>query len=422
MTTKYQRPSGAYAGGSGLANRTKYQDDANAVPKRAISSAKVDGDLNYVIDALNQIDEASGVRASLAERLNVALNDDGTLKASVAAAMDEFIVHTAPGSIARVDNSTFSLSGGDYRGIYTVNRRVKVTVAGVGLVGDVSACTYSGGVTTVSCVDLLDANGSLGVIASAPTQVAYGPLTPGARGNMVRKLDKVSFPASGATYDLTVDTTDLVVKCAGSVVARVTSAGVSGVAAGSVALAGLASDALAKLVPSGVVAPFAGTVAPTGWLMCYGQAVSRTTYANLFAAIGTTYGAGDGSTTFVVPDLRGRSIFGLDNIGGTDAGRLSVANTLGLGGGSQTKSGTTDPYTLTVADMPAHQHRSGIVDSGTAGAFGYGANHTGIVGAATSTTKGVLTESVGGGGAHSHTLTGLDVMPPYMLLNYMIKA
>jgi microcystin-dependent protein len=57
--------------------------------------------------------------------------------------------------------------------------------------------------------------------------------------------------------------------------------------------------------PAGIIAPFAGTSAPSGWLACQGQAISRSTYATLFTAIGTTWGSGDGSTTFNLPDLRG---------------------------------------------------------------------------------------------------------------------
>lgn len=56
---------------------------------------------------------------------------------------------------------------------------------------------------------------------------------------------------------------------------------------------------------TGTVLPFAGEAAPNGWLLCYGQAISRTTYSTLFGIIGTTYGTGDGSTTFNLPDLRG---------------------------------------------------------------------------------------------------------------------
>src|SRR5690606_27390333 len=70
------------------------------------------------------------------------------------------------------------------------------------------------------------------------------------------------------------------------------------------------SGAWQPFLPVGVVVPFAGATAPTGWLFCHGQAVSRTTYASLFALIGTTYGAGNGSSTFNLPDLRQRFILG----------------------------------------------------------------------------------------------------------------
>ena len=65
-------------------------------------------------------------------------------------------------------------------------------------------------------------------------------------------------------------------------------------------------------VPSGTVVAFAGSTAPSEWLLCNGAAVSRSTYSNLLAAIGTTYGSGDGSTTFNLPDLRGVFIRGLN--------------------------------------------------------------------------------------------------------------
>jgi len=71
----------------------------------------------------------------------------------------------------------------------------------------------------------------------------------------------------------------------------------------------------------GSVAFFAFVTPPTGWLKCDGSAVSRTTYSQLFAAIGTNYGAGNGSTTFNVPDLRGEFIRGWDDGRGVDAGR-----------------------------------------------------------------------------------------------------
>ena len=73
--------------------------------------------------------------------------------------------------------------------------------------------------------------------------------------------------------------------------------------------------------PSGSVIAFAGLTAPTGWILCQGQAVSRTTYADLFAVVGTTYGVGDNATTFNLPDLRGEFIRGFDAGRGIDIGR-----------------------------------------------------------------------------------------------------
>jgi microcystin-dependent protein len=105
----------------------------------------------------------------------------------------------------------------------------------------------------------------------------------------------------------------------------------------------------------GLVIPYAPTAAPpTGWLLCTGQAVSRTTYAALFAAIGTTYGSGDGSTTFNVPDMRGRFPAGADDMGTTRGAAGRIGTAMGASGGSQKKQ-------LTSAHLPSHGHG---IDSG----------------------------------------------------------
>ena len=73
--------------------------------------------------------------------------------------------------------------------------------------------------------------------------------------------------------------------------------------------------------PAGMISPFGNSTAPSGWLQCNGAAVSRTTYSDLFAAIGIVYGAGDGTTTFNVPEIRGEFVRAWDNARGVDSGR-----------------------------------------------------------------------------------------------------
>ena len=164
-------------------------------------------------------------------------------------------------------------------------------------------------------------------------------------------------------------------------------------------------------LPAGSITQYAGNTEPAGWLLMYGQAISRTTYAALFLALGTAYGTGDGSTTFNLPDARGRVLFGKDNMGGTAANRLtttgglSANNTLGATGGGQT-------VTLTTAQMPSHAHLDGAT-------FGAG-NGTATIGPATANVKqvgttGNTTAAAGTGGAHAN-------IPPALVVNYIIKT
>lgn len=129
-------------------------------------------------------------------------------------------------------------------------------------------------------------------------------------------------------------------------------------------------------LPPGVVNTFAGSTAPDGWLLCFGQAVSRTQYVDLFNAIGTSYGSGDGSTTFNLPDLRGRVPAGKDDMGGSAAGRLtstvlSASNALGATGGAQTHT-----LTATQSGVPPHAHdntlsNNTVASSGHRHEFGF---------------------------------------------------
>lgn len=110
----------------------------------------------------------------------------------------------------------------------------------------------------------------------------------------------------------------------------------------------------------GTVKDFAGATAPLGYLLCYGQAISRTTYSALFTAIGTIYGSGDGSTTFNVPDARGRVSAGKDDMGGSSANRLTApASTInGINGDILGQTGGAETHQLTIAQLASHNHTS----------------------------------------------------------------
>jgi microcystin-dependent protein len=117
--------------------------------------------------------------------------------------------------------------------------------------------------------------------------------------------------------------------------------------------------ATAQVVPIGAVINTAvPTTAATGWVFCYGQDLSRTTYAALFAAIGVTYGIGNGTTTFTLPDLRGRVIAGKDDMGGVSANRLTGLSG-GINGDTLGGTGGTESNTLVAGQIPTITGTSG---------------------------------------------------------------
>jgi microcystin-dependent protein len=175
--------------------------------------------------------------------------------------------------------------------------------------------------------------------------------------------------------------------------------------------------------PVGTVIDYAGGTAPGGWLLCYGQAVSRTTYALLFTAIGTNWGVGDGVTTFNVPDLRGRGTYGKDDMGGSAANRITnavsgvVGTTLGATGGNE-------GHTLSTAEMPVHNH----TDSGHAHTYhdltisaAYGVGGASAISSYAATSgqlTGTASANIGNAGSGAeHT-----VLNPAAIMNKIIFA
>ena len=196
--------------------------------------------------------------------------------------------------------------------------------------------------------------------------------------------------------------------------------------------------------PIGAIMSWGGATAPPGWLLADGSAVSRTTYAALFAIYGTTYGSGDGATTFNLPDVKGRIQLGKDDMGGAAAGRVTVigsgitATLLGATGGDQRTQAhshlITDPghtHALSITSGGAHSHTTTMrasnndISAGTSGAElsadGAGAiystdaagTHT-HTGSALSNTTGITVQTGGSGSGQN--------MPPVIVFNVIICA
>ena len=163
--------------------------------------------------------------------------------------------------------------------------------------------------------------------------------------------------------------------------------------------------------PTGSVYTFAGSTVPTGWLKCNGALLSRTTYASLFAVIGTTYGAGDGSTTFALPDLRGEFVRGADDGRGVDAGRVL--------GSAQAGQNASHTHTANTSPAGGHSHsfenlaRIADADRGIGNASLWSINDP-----VTQTTSAV--------GDHIHAVTvnadgGNESRPRNVAMHYIIK-
>lgn len=184
-------------------------------------------------------------------------------------------------------------------------------------------------------------------------------------------------------------------------------------------LVGAINEVKTTCAPAGCIEMYAGANAPSGWLKCDGSAVSRTTYAALFTAIGTTYGAGNGSTTFNLPNFNGRTPIGVGTSGTTGASSHALAST----GGQETHTHTTGNHTLTVNEMPSHNHTATITKNVTVAnitnwaSVGSGTSNLGVE--AASVTIG----NTGGGQAHNHGATGsTSQMNPFLTVNFIIST
>ena len=168
-------------------------------------------------------------------------------------------------------------------------------------------------------------------------------------------------------------------------------------------------------IPSATIVPWTSASVPSGFLECNGAAVSRSTYAALFAIVGTTYGAGDGASTFNVPDLQ-------DNAAMGKSGTKTLASTGGANTVQSTGNvgGSTAAHSVTTPQMASHSHPTG---GGTRVQPGNLNNSPQGIGANSGSTG-----SAGSGSSHSHnmsaTFTGdaTSVVQSYLTLMYIIKT
>lgn len=209
--------------------------------------------------------------------------------------------------------------------------------------------------------------------------------------------------------------------------------------AGDNALTAAIAAAVAAAVPVGTMSMFAGASAPSGYLICDGSAVLRATYPALYTLLGTTYGAGDGSTTFNLPDLRQRAPRGvgpgytLASSGGADTTTLAVTNLPGHQ--HDMVHGHYDDFSIASGGSHTHGTDAANVIPGTTGSNDFEADPAGE-------NRSFDPATISAGGSHTHTLNGqvggatsnvtgsgdgcngtaFDVRNPYITVNFIIKA
>jgi len=270
-----------------------------------------------------------------------------------------------------------------------------VNIAG-GVAGSIPYQTGAGLTTLLpqgTAGQVLSTNGSgaLGWITNSTTSSATNNINGGAAGVVPYQtgVNATGFTAAGTSGQVFTS------NGTSSPTWSTNIAGQAGsVSDGSVSFAKLATAIQQSLVPSGAVQAFAMNTAPTGWLAADGTAVSRTTYANLFTAVGTTYGVGDGSTTFSLPDLRGIFV---------------------RGSGSQTISGTTYNKTFAAKERDAFQGHEHTSPSAT-GSGNYASYSSNSPQAISASTIAVVTDGVNG-----TPRTASETRPANVALLYCIK-
>lgn len=368
MAHNFQRPGLPYDNES-LQNDKRYQIITRS-DERPATDVMIDTDFNYVIDGLRQLDiDIAGVEAGILP------GSDNPANANLLPTTD------GEGNISWIDISDVNIRDNSVTGSRLFAQAITVRELGDGSVTTPKLATNS--VTTIKVLDFNITANKL-----APDSVLTDKIVD-------LNVTSEKLAADSVTTDKIVDLNVTTAKIADA----------------NVTLAKLSTDTLAfmnALMPIGLSMRWNGAGVPTSidnfieWKEENGQLLNRIAYASLFAIIGTTYGAGDGSTTFALPDSRGRVAVGIGSDNST-GGRITAATsaniTLGGAFGAET-------HVLTIPEMPSHNHQMNLkANTVSAGFTGYSDTND----------VGRFTDNTGGDQPHNN-------VQPSMFTRYYIRA
>jgi len=262
-----------------------------------------------------------------------------------------------------------------------------INVTSSGIASGTASASFVGGVLVVNSA------------ANTPAAIQGGPIS---IGNIIASSNFITLQAPnalGSNQSITLPQTPSVA----SVVTMDTS--------GNMATA----NATGFSLPAGMMAPYGGAVTPSGWLLCNGAAVSRTVYANLFAAIGTGWGSGDGSTTFNIPQTQGVFLRGVDNGQMNDPDTLT-RTAIQPGGNSGDNVGSYQGWQIqshnhTLSD-PTHHHTYAAPNGGSGGGSASGTTGQAPATNTSSSATGITIAATGGN----------QTNPNNVYVNYIIKT
>jgi hypothetical protein len=329
--------------------------------------------------------------------------------AAAANAANDVIIADADNSLSRIakgsNNTVLGVNSGGTLGYTTITSAM--IADGTIVAGDIA----DGSITSAKILDATIVAGDLADGAVSTAKIVDAGVT----AAKIASAAIGSGLTGGAGTAVSVNTDGSTLEIASGVV-RVKDSGITSakILDGTIALGDLAAAVQALLLPAGLLAPYAASTAPTGWLLCDGSSYSTTTYAGLYAVIGTAFGSGSG--TFKVPDLRGRTVVGSGT--GTGLTARTIADLFG-----------TETHTLTSAQIPAHSHPNTLNDpthahnvyvggsgTGNTSAVGFGdAGNLTSQGTEFKSTGVTITNANNTGGGSSHPNTQPSIVTAYII-------